>query len=103
VDLSWAEGKLVHATIRSKLGGVLRLRTKAAVNVSGATSRPAEGPNPNPFFRIVPAGRPQVAPDARMGQVSFPGAHTIEFETIPGGIYPIHVAEENRGETHEPG
>lgn len=97
VDLSWADGRLKEATIRSELGGVLRLRTAGPVSVDGVSSRPSKGMNPNPFFRIVPAGKPQISPDAQLNEVSFPEAHTIEFETIPGGIYRIRAAEQNQG------
>jgi alpha-L-fucosidase 2 len=90
VDVSWAEGKLTQATVRSKLGGVLRLRTPAVVTVSGVAMRRAGGVNPNPFFRIVPAGTVQVAAGTPLSEVSFPKTQTIEFETVAGGIYEIH-------------
>ncbi|HYD83284.1 MAG TPA: hypothetical protein VEA63_04515, partial [Opitutus sp.] len=91
VDLSWDEGKLTEATIRSKVGGVLRLRTpeKAAVEISGGVSGPAEGANPNPFFRIVPAGRPEVAASAEQAAIAMtlPGTRTVDVETVAGGVY----------------
>jgi alpha-L-fucosidase 2 len=91
VDLSWAGGKLTQATIRSKLGGVLRLRTPAEGAVSGGTPRPVAGANPNPFFRIVPAGEPQVAAHAERVERALPATHTVDIETAPGGVYHFHA------------
>jgi alpha-L-fucosidase 2 len=73
VDLAWKDGVLVSARIRSGLGGNLRLRTAAPVNVSGgrAGTTPAGSPNPNP---PVPASR---------------AWHTVDLATTPGGEYRI--------------
>jgi alpha-L-fucosidase 2 len=64
VDLSWSGGALAKAELRSRLGGVARLRTAAAVRVQGAPSAPATGPNPNAFFRVHDPGTPVVHPNA---------------------------------------
>ena len=41
VDLEWAGGALTRAELRSRLGGVARVRTAAAVRADGAASAPA--------------------------------------------------------------
>jgi alpha-L-fucosidase 2 len=64
VDLAWSGGALVRADLRSRLGGVARVRTAAPVRVSGAPSAPASGPNPNPFYRLHDPGTPIVHPSA---------------------------------------
>jgi alpha-L-fucosidase 2 len=87
LDVSWAEGKLTEATIRSKLGGVLRLKTTGEVAVYGIGSRSAEGANPNPFFRIVSAGEPQT--ERESGADS--STRTVDVETVPGGVYHFSV------------
>ncbi len=91
VDLSWAEGKLTEATIRSKLGGVLRLRTPVDAAISGGTSQPAAGANPNPFFRIVPAGRPEIMAMADDDEAVLPATWTVDIETTPGGVYHVRA------------
>ena len=88
VDLAWAGGKLTRATIRSKLGGNLRLRTAGAVAVAGATA--ANGENPNPFLRTVAAGRPVVAPDAaNLPPLRVRGTQTIDLATQAGATIEI--------------
>ncbi len=67
VDIEWAGGALVRAEVRSRLGGVARVRTAQAVKVTGGTSRPASGANPNPFYRVHDPGAPIVAPGAPVG------------------------------------
>lgn len=93
VDLSWADGKLTRATIRSTLGGVLRLRTPVEVTVRGADVRPAQGVNPNPFFALVPTGQPEIADGADLPTPKIPATTTIEFDTNIGGTYEIAVVD----------
>ena len=94
VDVEWAGGKLTRAVVRSKLGGNLRLRTAAPVTVGGAEAKPAvaSGANPNPFFAIVDAGRPEVMPSATLPGVKLRATRTVDFATLPGGIYAITPA-----------
>ncbi len=89
VDLEWSGGRLTRAVVRSQLGGHLRLRTAAAVAVDGAAPRPAAGPNPNPFYRVVAAGRPEIAAPAALPEVKVPPAVTIDFTTTAGSTYEI--------------
>jgi alpha-L-fucosidase 2 len=64
VDITWSGGALARAELRSRLGGVARVRTAAAVRVEGAPTAPAAGPNPNAFFRVHDPGTPVVHPNA---------------------------------------
>ncbi len=96
VDLSWRDGKLTEATVRSKLGGVLRLRTSMEVEVSGGAVRPAKGGNSNPFFQIVAAGKPQIAENGENSEMlaiamDFPAAPTVDIETVAGGVYHVRA------------
>jgi alpha-L-fucosidase 2 len=99
VDLTWAAGKLTRAAIRSKLGGNLRLQTAAPVTVvaaDGATAgaKAASGANPNPLFRIVDAGRPQVAGGTKEAAVAATVKPTtsVDIATKAGGVYTITPA-----------
>jgi alpha-L-fucosidase 2 len=89
VDLAWSAGRLTHATVRSKLGGPLRLRTAAPVTVEGAAPRPAAGANPNPFYRHVDAGRPVLADPSTLPAVRVPPVTTIDFPTTAGASYAL--------------
>lgn len=51
VDLKWEKGKLTQVSIRSTLGGNLRLRTTHALKrTDGSTPKQATGTNPNPYY-----------------------------------------------------
>jgi alpha-L-fucosidase 2 len=89
VDLAWAGGRLTAATLRSKLGGHVRLRTGAPVTVEGTTVRAATGANPNSFYRIVDAGRPLIADTPALPALKAPPAHTLDFATEPGRTYVV--------------
>jgi len=88
VDLAWAGGQLTRATVRSKLGGNLRLRTNEPVTIAGAAA--AGGANPNPFFRTVDAGKPVVAPDAaKLPPLPARSTRTIDVATKAGGTIEV--------------
>ena len=94
VDLAWANGRLTAATIRSSLGGNCRVRTyePVTVKVDDGTlidARSVSGENPNLFYRTVAAGTPQIAAGAALPEVVLRPAHTVDFESKPGGIYTL--------------
>ncbi len=75
VDVEWSGGRLTAAEVRSRLGGVCRLRNAELLTVAGTPARTADGPNPNPFYRVH-AG------------VESAGV-TVQFDTAPGGVYRV--------------
>jgi alpha-L-fucosidase 2 len=94
VDLEWAAGKLTRAVVRSRLGGVCRLQTAAPIKVAATApvpTRPAAGPNPNPLFHFVDAGRPQYAPggERALPEVPVRPTRVVDFDTRPGVTYTI--------------
>jgi alpha-L-fucosidase 2 len=71
VGVEWSGGRLSRAQIRSRLGGVCRIRSSVPVTIDGATVRhPHGGPNPNPFYRVH-------------ADLKLPGT-AIELDTAPG-------------------
>jgi alpha-L-fucosidase 2 len=99
VDMEWAGGKLKQATVRSKLGGNLRLQTPVSVSVSGTGKlemKAASGPNPNPLFKIVPAGQPKGPPATQTppptAQAQLKPTPTLDIATQPGGVYTVTPA-----------
>jgi alpha-L-fucosidase 2 len=89
VDVAWAGGKLTRAVIRSRLGGNVRLRTAGPVALESVTAKPAAGANPNPFYRIVEAGKPIVAPGGALPPLPSRAAVTVDFPTTAGGTYVV--------------
>jgi alpha-L-fucosidase 2 len=92
IDLEWSNRKLTRAVVRSTLGGNCRLRTADPVLVSGARSQPTTGTNPNTFYRIVDAGKPQIAAGATLAEVKVPTTSTVDFATAAGQSYTIESA-----------
>jgi alpha-L-fucosidase 2 len=90
IDVEWDGGRLTRATVRSRLGGVCRVRTAVAVTLKGVATRPASGANPNPFYRVHPVADPIVAQGAAVGHATPLGGSVIEFETTPDGSYELH-------------
>jgi hypothetical protein len=85
--------------VRSKLGGNLRLQTPVTVAVSGTCKfemKTASGANPNPLFKIVPAGQPRSAPATQTPppavQAQLKPTPTLDVATQPGGVYTITPA-----------
>ena len=91
VDIAWAAGRLTSATVRSALGGNLRLRTYVPVVITGGSApiQVARGANPNPFYRIVDAGQPIIAPGADVPELTLRPTHTIDVMTTVDGTYRI--------------
>ena len=91
IDIDWEHGALRRGTIRSRLGGVCRVRTPARAAVNGATIRAASGPNPNAFYRVHTVADAIVAQGADVGKAEPFASQAIEFETAPGGSYELAV------------
>ena len=80
--------------MRAKLGGHLRLSTAVPVAISRATAAPvaATGANPNPFFALVDAGRPEITQPDALPTVALRATRTVDFATVPGGVYALAPA-----------
>ena len=89
LDVEWANGALKTATVRSRLGGVCRVRAAAPFGVSGGSAHAAQGPNRNPFYRVHAVSAPIVAAGATVAQTQAPGGTVLEFDTVAGGTYRI--------------
>lgn len=91
VDLEWSGGRLKQATVRSQLGGNLRLRTYEPVIIAGQTAKvvTAGVANPNHFYRIVDAGKPIIAAGAKLPDVTIRPTQTVDLATTAGGTYAI--------------
>jgi alpha-L-fucosidase 2 len=87
VSLAWAAGRITRVEIRSRLGGNCRLRAGVPLRIEGTSSRTADGPNPNPFYRIHEAAAPFIAAGAAL-PVSPPlGGVVTEFMSQAGRTY----------------
>lgn len=61
VNMVWKDGKLVKLTIKSTLGGNLRLRTPNALQLINGIMKEAVGENANPFFSLTTTPDPIIS------------------------------------------
>jgi alpha-L-fucosidase 2 len=87
VDLEWRDGRLVRAVLRSGAGGVARVRTTEAMQVTGARPRPARGASPNPLYAPHPHGPPPA--DAAQASAEPVRGSVVDFDTRAGGVYTL--------------
>ncbi|GAB3573727.1 glycoside hydrolase family 95 protein [Spirosoma luteolum] len=90
VDMNWKAGKLTAVTIKSNLGGNLRLRTPNVLKAgNGVTLKPASGPNPNPFYTIEPTPTPIVSAKANLAPPALNETWLYDIATRPGRVYTL--------------
>lgn len=87
VDMEWCGGQLSRAVVRSRLGGLLRLRSY--VPLKGRGLRPASGANPNPFFRRADIKTPLVAEGLQPQYPLLYRVYEYDVETVAGGTYEV--------------
>ena len=88
VDMSWSDGQLQQATIVSKIGGTLRLRSY--VPLKGADLMPAEGPCPNALFASPEIPTPLHSPELKeLPLVPLKEVFEYDVNTSPGQIITI--------------
>ena len=88
VDMKWADGQLQQATITSKIGGTLRLRSY--IPLKGNALRPATGPCPNPLFASPDIAKPLYSKELTDFQ-TLPLRDVFEYDidTTPGQIISV--------------
>ncbi|MDE6109071.1 MAG: glycoside hydrolase family 95 protein, partial [Muribaculaceae bacterium] len=86
VDMEWNDGALRSATVRSALGGNLRLRSAVPLRCDGGL-RAASGPNPNSMNNATPAAAPLVDAGASIEPLRLPQVYEYDLMTEPGGSY----------------
>lgn len=87
VDMDWVDGQLAKATVTSRLGGNLRLRSFTPLNGEGLTE--AKGENPNPLYFNHPSAEPIVSPEISPRQPELRKVYEYDLTTEPGKTYSI--------------
>ncbi len=78
-DIEWENGKVKTLKIKSQLGGNLRIRTVTPLALMrGGELKPAQGANPNPFFKTYDIPKPIISAEAKLNP---PGVRpTVEYD-----------------------
>jgi alpha-L-fucosidase 2 len=101
-SLAWSDGKISEAKILSKLGGVLRVRSRVPLALSssnglaradGAKLTAATGENPNPLFFLPPAPAQQISPQAKPAAYTPPQEFAYDIITKAGESITLTAAK----------
>jgi alpha-L-fucosidase 2 len=87
IDMTWDGCQLKEATIRSTLGGNLRIRSY--IPLTGKGLQPAQGKNPNPLFDVYPIKEPLVSKSIHPQYPIISKVYEYDVMTKPGQI--VHV------------
>jgi hypothetical protein len=89
VDMTWADAQLQTATIRSTIGGVLRLRSY--VELEGDGLQPAQGDCPNPLYASADIREPLLAPSlTSKPSLSVKNVYEYDITTQPGDAIRVY-------------
>ncbi|HVI46801.1 MAG TPA: glycoside hydrolase family 95 protein [Chitinophaga sp.] len=89
VDLSWQNGQLTHAEIRSAIGGNCRIRTGREVTVNGAIAKKAAGGNPNLFYQLPIPVKTVVKDPSKLPALLLKTTYEYDVPTAAGKSYEI--------------
>lgn len=90
VEMDWKDGKLKSVSIKSTLGGNLRVRTSNYLKLSdGGKLKLASNQNPNPFYHVEKTPKPVISSDVQTQLPTPTLKETILYDipTKKGGIY----------------
>ena len=85
--LTWKEGKIAEVTIRSTIGGILRLRT--ASPIEGGALAAATTTTDNPLLAVPELPAMQVAPEATRTPITLPSYYEYDLVTKAGKSYTL--------------
>jgi alpha-L-fucosidase 2 len=92
VALEWRNKKLLAATIKSNLGGNLRLRVPNEIELVGiGIFNEAKGENPNLFFRIEETMEPIISEEASIQELTLPKSLVYDIITEKVKVYSFRL------------
>jgi alpha-L-fucosidase 2 len=90
VNMQWNKGKVVKVTLRSTLGGNLRLRVPNELKLSnGAGLKKANGENKNPFYQTEKTPTPIISSKATVTSPNLKEGWLYDIMTQSGQVYTL--------------
>ena len=90
VNITWKDGKVVKAVIKSSLGGNLRLRVPNTMKQStGSSLKTAAGRNINPFYQVDETPAPMIVNKDLITPPQLKETLIYDIPTQPGKIYTL--------------
>lgn len=94
VDMIWNNGILESVSIKSKLGGNLRIRSSESLVFSdGKTLSSADGENQNTFYSVAVTPEPILAPNLSLELLEIEEGHVYDIPTEKGKVYQFKNTE----------
>lgn len=88
INMKWKDKKLESVTIKSELGGNLRLRTPNQLTIQRAGNlRAAKGENTNPFFKVPQVASPIISKASDIEALDLPTTFLYDLKTEAGKTY----------------
>jgi len=88
VSMEWKDKNLLVATVKSNLGGNLRLRVPNALELVGTgTLKNAEGENPNSLFYVPETATPIISKEATLENLKLENTLLYDLKTEKGSTY----------------
>jgi len=87
VNMEWKNGEVISLTVKSTLGGNLRLRSHSALRLSGTALAEATGENPNPFFTPQLVKPFLASPKAQLRKPALKPSVEYDVMTEAGSVY----------------
>ena len=89
VDMEWTDNAITTATIRSTIGGTLRLRSY--VELEAENMQTAEGACPNPLYAPADIKEPLLSPSLTTApKATVKKVYEYDIQTVAGGEYHIY-------------
>lgn len=90
VSMEWKNGKLTKVSIKSTLGGNLRLRAATGLKLSnGGTLKKASGQNANPFYAVEETPKAIISPNANLTAPTLKETMLYDIPTQAGKVYTL--------------
>lgn len=93
INIQWEDGKLKQASIKSTLGGNLRLRVPNEIKISnGSNLKIAVGENDNSFYQVDKTAAPVISPKATINPPDLKKTWLYDISTQKGKVYDFVLA-----------
>lgn len=94
INMEWESGKLIKLTIKSTLGGNLRIRVPNKIQIeNSSTLKKAVGENPNPFYHTAIITNPVISPKANIELPVLTETWLYDLPTVKGKIYQFTIQD----------
>ena len=90
-NMIWENGLVKEVTIKSHLGGNLRIRSGVMLTLNGKTLKMAEGENPNEFMKTYPIATPVVKDWNKIPHTNLTGTFLMDINTDAGKSYTLYA------------